>query len=450
MQKPFITVSKRRAASVRWPVLYGIVEKSYLQSTVCRRPNNVRPHGTNEPTPVSLRWPHASGYRKLPYSPLQSLRVGLVFLLAAFLTSSAAVQADDTELAEALAVIRSVGPKGEGNGPASQAAMTVSQARGDRLTTVLAAMDGMGVIAENWLRGAAEAVADRSLKATGKLPQADLEAFLFETSHQPRARRLAYEFIARVDPQASERLMPKLLDDPSLELRRDAVQRVLDRATAATETAAKLKAYQEALRFARDLDQVKVCTDQLEKLGQKVDTARHLGFILKWKLIGPFDNTEKKGYGIVYEPEKEIDYSAKYKGKLGEVTWIDHETTDGYGVVDLAVALDKHKGAVAYAVAEFEVPEAREVDFRLGCINANKVWVNGALVTANEVYHAGMSLDQYNGSAKLKAGKNIILVKVCQDEQEAGWAQRWRFQLRVTDALGGGVLNAEFGMRNGE
>lgn len=367
-----------------------------------------------------------------------SLGISL-FILASSLVSSAIVHADDTDLAQSLAVIRAVGPKGEGNGPASKAAIEVAKAKGDQLTTILAAMDGMGVIAENWLRGAAEAVADRSLKATGKLPQAELETFLFETSHHPRARRLAYEFITKVDPQAPDRLMPKLLEDPSLELRRDAVQRVLDATAAATETDAKVKGYQEALQYARDLDQVKVCTDELEKLGQKVDTAKHLGFILQWKLIGPFDNTAGKGYEVVYEPEKQIDYSAKYMGKMGEVAWIDHESKDGYGIVDLAVALDKHKGAVAYAAAEFELPEAREVDFRLGCINANKLWVNNELVTANEVYHAGMELDQYKGSARLKAGKNTILVKVCQNEQEENWAQRWQFQLRVTDSLGGAV-----------
>src|SRR5690606_9527675 len=129
-----------------------------------------------------------------------------------------------------------------------------------------------------------------------------------------------------------------------------------------------------------------------------------------------------------------------YSGKTdSEIAWVDYETDDGYGIVDLTKALDKHKGAVAYAAAEFEVPEAREVDFRLGCINANKLWVNGELVTANEVYHAGMNVDQYNGTVKLKPGKNTILLKICQNEQEESWAQRWQFQLRVTDSLGGAV-----------
>jgi len=245
--------------------------------------------------------------------------------------------------------------------------------------------------------------------------------------------------VVQVDPEAPARLMPQLLDDPSLELRRDAVQRVLNEAAATTEDAVKTERYQAALQHARDLDQVQVCTDALEKLGHKVDTAKHLGFLLSWKLIGPFDNTEGKGFDVAYPPEKELDYMAKYPGKSGEVAWMDHATEDSYGVVDLAVALDKHKGAIAYAAAEFEVPETRSVDFRLGCINANKLWVNGELITANEVYHAGMNLDQYLGTAKLKPGKNTILVKVCQNEQTENWAQRWQFQLRVTDSLGGAV-----------
>jgi hypothetical protein len=39
----------------------------------------------------------------------------------------------------------------------------------------------------------------------------------------------------------------------------------------------------------------------------------------------------------------------------------------------------------------------------------------------------------------LKAGRNEILIKVCQNEQTDAWAQKWSFQLRVCDALGGAV-----------
>ena len=66
--------------------------------------------------------------------------------------------------------------------------------------------------------------------------------------------------------------------------------------------------------------------------------------------------------------------------------------------------------------------------------------MNGELLTSNEVYHAGMELDQYRARARLRPGPNSILVKICQNEQTESWAQRWQFQLRVCDAQGTAVL----------
>ena len=81
------------------------------------------------------------------------------------------------------------------------------------------------------------------------------------------------------------------------------------------------------------------------------------------------------------------------------------------------------------------------MDIRLGCINAHKVWINGQLLTANQVYHSGMEIDQYQASCQLKQGKNTILVKICQNEQTESWAQRWQFQLRVCDKTGTAIAS---------
>ena len=62
--------------------------------------------------------------------------------------------------------------------------------------------------------------------------------------------------------------------------------------------------------------------------------------------------------------------------------------------------------------------------------------LNGELVAVNEVYHTGTAIDQYRCDVVLKAGQNLIVLKVCQNEQTESWAQDWKFQLRVTDALG--------------
>ena len=51
-----------------------------------------------------------------------------------------------------------------------------------------------------------------------------------------------------------------------------------------------------------------------------------------------------------------------------------------------------------------------------------------------------MQIDQYVERVALKAGKNRILLKLCQNEQKEQWAQRFAFQLRVSDFTGKAIL----------
>jgi hypothetical protein len=354
--------------------------------------------------------------------------------------------AAEGDIAASLAKIRAVGEKGEGNRPAQEAWHSLAKLPASQLTGVLAGMDAANPIAANYIRALAESIAERELKAGGKLPADKLEAFALNTERDSRGRRLAFELLTRVDATAPDRIIPKMLDDPSLELRRDAVSRRIAAAKAkldAGEKDAAAEEYRVAFTAARDIDQIRSAVSALGKLEQKVDVPKQLGFITKWKLIGPFDNTNQSAFDKAYPPETKFDPAAKYPGKTGEVAWIDHETKDAYGMVDLTKALDKHKGAVAYAAAEFDVTVARQVDIRVGSITANKVWLNGEPLGGRDVYHTGMDVDQYVYRGKLKAGKNLILVKVLQNEQTDSWAQVWQFQLRVCDAIGTAVLPAE-------
>jgi len=303
-------------------------------------------------------------------------------------------------------------------------------------------MDGANPLATNWQRGVAEAIALSHTQQGNELPVAELEKFFADTKHSPRGRRLAYELIASVDPEAERRLIPPLQDEPSLELRFDAVRLAIEKAAAVEkeDKEASAKLYREAFDNAREIEQTKRLAAKLKELGEKVDMPTRMGFVMDWRLIGPFDNSQDLGWDKAFEPEKKVDFTAECKGAKGPVKWIEHHTDDEFGVVDLNQALDKHKGAIAYAATEFSSDKDRMVDIRLGSINANKVWVNGELVTANRVYHTGMVIDQYQGQAKLKKGKNLILVRISQNEQTEPWAQDWKFQLRVTDSLGGPVL----------
>ena len=97
------------------------------------------------------------------------------------------------------------------------------------------------------------------------------------------------------------------------------------------------------------------------------------------------------------------------------------------------------KGAVAYAYAVIDSPKAQVVELRAGSPNGLKIFLNGKPIFAREEYHHGVKLDQYSARGTLKAGRNEILLKVCQNEQSEDWAQAWKFQVRVCDFVGAAV-----------
>lgn len=374
---------------------------------------------------------------------MRSVDVGRRVLLLWVLTGGIAA-AQSQDLKPLLDPLRQVEREGKGHREATRAwSELTARCTADQLPTLLAAIDGTSPLAANWLRAAVDAVAERELRRNGKLPVSSLEEFLQQRQHDQRARRLAYEWIVRSDPAAENRLIPGMLDDPSLELRRDAVAQLLS--TAATATTAgdselALATYQRALDAARDLDQVKVVTEALKKAGRPVDVARHFGFVQDWRLVGPFDNRQGKGFDTAYPPEASVDLAATYPTENGTIGWTATHTDDEYGHVDLNKALGKHKGAAAYAVAEFQSEGPHHVELRLGSENANKVWLNGKLLSSAEVYHSNGTMDQYLGAGDLRPGRNQIVLKICQNEQTEEWAQEWKFQLRVCDALGKAVL----------
>jgi hypothetical protein len=264
-----------------------------------------------------------------------------------------------------------------------------------------------------------------------------------EKGHAGAARRLAYEWLCRADPAAPGRLLPGMLRDPSPELRRDAVAAEIAAAKRALEKGdrdAARAAYRKALGGACDRDQVDLIAKQMDGLGVKVDLPAHFGLVRRWYLAAPFDNGGGSGFAAAYPPEKGVDLAAVSRGKKGvQVRWVHAETADRYGVLDLNKALGKQHGAVAYAYAVIESPAARPIQVRAGSPNAIKVFLNGEEVYHRDEYHHGNEMDQHVATAALKAGRNELLVKVCQNEQTEDWAQTWSFQVRLCDAAGAAV-----------
>ncbi len=360
------------------------------------------------------------------------------------------LSAQGADVDTALKTLQTIGPMGHDNQAAQRSWQVVSQASPGDLPALLGALDTASVIGSNYLRSAIEAVADRHLRQANPTAQQALQAFLSDTSHHPRARRLAFDLLTRLDPSVPDRLIPTFINDPSTELRRDAVQRLINEAKpdvekASSDAASKQRALEilkKAFAGARDLDQIEQLAKDLKPLGHEVDLPRHYGFVTSWKLLGPFDNRNESAFDIAYPPEKSIDLKASVPGKDGKtVSWLDHASADPHGKVDFNKALGKANGVVGYAFSEFVVQQPRAVEFRTGCICAFKLWVNGQQVDAHNVYHSGTKIDQYVAQGTLRAGRNTILIKVLQNEQKENWAQDWDFQLRVCDSVGTAVLS---------
>ena len=362
--------------------------------------------------------------------------------LAISLSTSGVLPAD--EFSNQLNKLRSVKSNGDGNTRAVDGWRAIVAADASRLPEILVAIDGAGPLAANWLRSAVDTIAERQLHNNGDLPRQSLEKYILDRSHDPRGRRLAYEWLLQVDPGCADRLLPNMTDDPSVELRRDAVARLIKQGQLVLKNkppSAAIDVYRRALTAARDEDQVREIAKQLRKLGEDVNLARHFGFLMTWNVVAPFDNTERKGFQAAYPPEKELVLDGVYQGKAAKVKWLNHTTEDEFGMVDLNVPFGKLKEVVGYAWTSFRCEKEQQVELRIGCKNAWKLWVNGVLVFERNEYHRGMRMDQYRFPLKLKAGDNQIVMKLCQNEQLEDWTVQWQFQLRVCDATGTAILS---------
>jgi hypothetical protein len=357
-----------------------------------------------------------------------------------------------SSLDESLAALSSVDKDGKGHAEAQKAMRELSHASAADLPVLLAALDHATPLGANWIRNAFESVADRELVQKHPLPAAQLEQFVRDKSHQPRSRRLAYEWLVKIDLSAKDRLIPGMLLDPAPDFRRDAVAMKLEQAAKVDPKQDKEKAvrlYREAFTGAIHDDQVKTIAEALGKLGQKVKIADHFAFITRYSVIGPFDNANGKFLEKTYPPEKEIRLDAQYDGKLGKVAWKPLATTNEYGIVDIAKQVSPYKGATMYLFAEFESPQARKLELRLATQNAWKIWLNGQPLFSRNEYHRGSVFDQYRVPAQMRAGHNTILLKLCQDEEKEDWAQTYDIQLRVCDINGSGVRSQPISVSGG-
>ncbi|MCA9183211.1 MAG: hypothetical protein KDA51_17230, partial [Planctomycetales bacterium] len=214
-------------------------------------------------------------------------RLGMMLSLAWLLGPAPAFAFDAADdISEPL---RQLGAIDSADQPNSAAAAWKQVAEADvrQLPRVLAAIDTAHPLAANWLRSAADAMVERAMVVGQPLPVDELEQFIGQTRHDPRARRLAFELLRKVEPQRAEGLIPSMLQDPSVELRRESVALHIAKAEhyqQSDELDSAITTYRQALDGARDEDQVKQIAESLRGLDQELDLSRHFGFIQNWQM----------------------------------------------------------------------------------------------------------------------------------------------------------------------
>lgn len=374
----------------------------------------------------------------MPLRPLILHFAAIVWLGAA----ASDARADKT--ADLISTIAKVGPQGAGSQEARAACDALSAQDAKLLPQLLAAMETPNPVAANWYRMAYEAIVAReTAKADAQIPVVELKAFVSDPTHAGRVRRLALALCDRFEPGYSKSLVPRLLDDP--EFRNDAVDAALAAGQQAIEQGDSETArasFQQAFRHSRESQQTVRAADKLIGLGEQVDIAAHLGLVVDWWLIGPFDAPEFTGFDREFPPEQAVDLKAQYTGQSGDpIAWTRHRTNDPLGMLNLVQALAPATEAVGYAYAEIESPRERAAQLRCGADDSCAVWLNGEKVFGRKQWLNGSRFDRFTTPISLKQGTNTLLVKICQGPQhkDPQVTNNWTLQLRFCDEDGAGV-----------
>jgi CubicO group peptidase (beta-lactamase class C family) len=162
-------------------------------------------------------------------------------------------------------------------------------------------------------------------------------------------------------------------------------------------------------------------------------------FMKTWLILGPIpvfpEKTDSKDE-VIQKKAFANDFLAQNGGESGiapkdgmthqidgkEYKWQTFTSKDD--VIDLTEVFGKLDYVVAYAWAEIDSPEAKDVLLGVGSDDSVKVWLNGKLIQEKWIPRA-INKDDDLIQAKLQKGKNQILFKV-QNMQEA-----WGFCCRI-------------------
>src|SRR5262249_31937927 len=141
-----------------------------------------------------------------------------------------------------------------------------------------------------------------------------------------------------------------------------------------------------------------------------------LGFVRRWRVLGPFDNEGKRGFETVLPPERaldaETDLSAEYPGAERPVRFRTIPDIGAALVVSLGPFFSPPTNVCGFAETFVRIDRARPLAVLAGASGAFRVYWNGARVLEESLYRT-VDVDRSAALVEGRAGWNRILVKVC-------------------------------------
>ena len=168
-------------------------------------------------------------------------------------------------------------------------------------------------------------------------------------------------------------------------------------------------------------------------------------------MIGPFGEG-RASFRTAFPPESESappELARNYPGKTHDVGWRAGDAAVREGALYLDGLLRPDDQAVAYVAAFVHSDRERAAALRIGSPGPVKIWVNGALVFAEDVVRPAV-LDQDAAPVRLGRGWNRILIKTVVVDGA------WRLYARLTEPsgaplhLGGGCPSGGRQMGDGD
>ena len=174
---------------------------------------------------------------------------------------------------------------------------------------------------------------------------------------------------------------------------------------------------------------------------------KELGYVTRWRVIGPFDNEGKGGFDTASPPEvkrmEAPDLEASYPGRERPVAWREYPDISRAGFISFGSVMRPRQNVCGYAETFVTSARKQPLSLWVGAAGAVKAFWNGEQVLRDDAYRLP-GRDRSVAMVGAHAGVNRLLVKVCVT------ASAWGFHLRLGDARGGVAKGLTFASSSGK